>query len=147
MIILIPGGDGVGGLAEPGLVILDRLVEDAARGRGREAAVGHLLYREPLGARETGLLVADLVVGLLDVVLDVRPGEAERPEEVVEREIARGRHIRSLQLLHEARAIRVKTLAEAAKLGGLLEVLDDIELRRGDEARGLSEAGGHGSQI
>ena len=143
VVLLVPCGDGVGVGVHPVRVVIHRLVEEAALARGHEGAVGHLLYEEPLGAREAGLLVADLVVGLLDVVLDVCPGEAERPEEVVEREVARGSLVRSLQLLHEARAIRLKTRAEAAKLGGLRKVLAGVELGLGDEARSLGDEGGH----
>ena len=103
-----------------------------------KGAVSELLDAEPLGA-EASLLVKEIGVGLLDVVLEVGPGEAERPVEPVESEEARVGRIRVLEVILEALAVRSKALAELAELVGLGGVHLDIEGGRADQRLGGCE--------
>ena len=102
------------------------------------AAAGELLDAEPLRA-EAGLIVEDLVVGLLDVVLEVGPREAERPEELAESEIASSLAIRILEVILEALAVRGKALAELGELVGLGGIHLDIECGRPEKRLGGCE--------
>ncbi len=140
VVLIIPCGDGVGIRVQPRGVILHRLEEAAARAVGHDGAVLELLDAKPLGA-EAGRIVDDLVVGLLDEVLKIRPGEACRPEEVVQAEVAGRILIWMGESITETLAIREEALAEGGQLvrlftdrervrDAVLADLDDEALRR-----------------
>ena len=137
VVLIIPCGDGIGIRAQPRGVILHRLDEVDARAIGHDGAVLQLLDAEPLGA-EAGRIVDDLVVGLLDEVLKIGPGEAGRPEEVVQAEVAGRSLIWMGESLTEALAIREEALAEGGQLVRLFtdraRVRNAILADLGDEA-------------
>jgi hypothetical protein len=82
-----------------------------ARPVRHDGAVCKLLNAEPLGAEATHL-VDEIGVSLFDVVLDICPGEAERPEEPIESEIACVGAIWVLEVQLEALAVLAEALAE-----------------------------------
>jgi hypothetical protein len=131
VVLVVPGRDGLRVRLEPDGMVVQRLVEVDTR------AHRHSVRREAIrNVAEAALLVDDRGVGLLDEVLKIRPGEAKRPEELVEPQVARRGDARVLELLHEALAIRGKTLAEERELARLSLVRDDIELGREDKILG-----------
>ena len=142
VVLLLPGADGelvlLLGLP-PEDVVMQSLAAVDARPVWHDGAVGELLNAEPLRAEATHL-IDESVVGLFDVVLDICPGEAERPEELVESEIACVGRIWVLEVLLEALAVLAEALAELEELVGLLVVGNGVEFGRPDESLG----GGHG---
>jgi len=138
VVLLVPGDNRDLLRARPDLIVVQSLAAVDLRPCGHDGAVGELLNAEPLGA-EASFVVADLAVGLLNVVLDVGPGEAERPVEPVESEEARVGRIRVLEVALEALAVLAEALAELAELVGLGGIRLDIEGSRADQRLGECE--------
>ena len=138
VVLLVPGDNRNLLGRRPDLIVVQSLLAADARPGGREGAVGELLNAEPLGAKAS-LVVEEVRVGLLHVVLDVGPGEAERPVEAVESEEARVGRIRILEVILEALAVRSEALAELAELVGLGGIRLDIEGSRPEKRLGECE--------
>ena len=139
IVLLLPRRDGELIRVRPEHVVMQSLVAVDARPVWHDGAVGELLNAEPLGAEATHL-IDEIVVGLFDVVLDICPGEAERPEEPVESEEARVGRIWVLEVLLEALAVLAEALAELEELVGLLVVGNGVEFGRPDESLSGGEA-------
>ena len=142
VVLLLPGGDGELIRARPEHVVIQSLVAVDARAGGHDRAVCKLLHAEPLRA-ETGLLIEEVVVGLLNVVLEIGPREAELPEEPIEAEIARIGAIWVLDVVLEALAVLAEALAELAELVGLFAVHNRVDSGLAEQALGVDGAVRH----
>ena len=142
VVLLLPGGDGELIRARPERVVIQSLAAVDARAVRHDRAISELLHAEPLRA-ETGLLVEEVVVGLLNVVLEIGPREAELPEEPIEAEIARIGAIWVLDVVLEALAVCKEALAELAELVGLCVVHNRVESGLTEQALGVDRAVRH----
>ena len=145
VVLLLPGPDGELVLLlslPPDHVVIQSLAAVDARAGGHDRAVCELLHTEPLRA-ETGLIVEEVVVGLFDVVLQIRPREGENPEDLVEAQIAGGCGLWVLEVRLEALAVCKEALAELTELVGLFAVHNSVDSGLAEQALGVDGAVRH----
>jgi hypothetical protein len=142
VVLFFPCGDGELVRARPEHVVIQSLAAVDARAVRHDGAVCELLHAEPLRA-EAALLVDEGAVGLLYVVLQIGPREAELPEEPIEAEIARIGAIWVIDVVLEALAVCREALAEIAELVGLFAVHDKVEGGLAEKALGVERAERH----
>jgi len=142
VVLLVPRDNRELVRARPECIVGQSLVAVDARAVRDDGAISELLDTEPLRA-EAPLLVDESTVGLLDVVLEVGPREAECPVEPVESEEARVGAIWVREVPLEALAVNAEVVAELAELVGLFAVHNRVDSGLAEQALGVDGAVRH----